>query len=624
MVDESSVQGEEYYDPNYSGNPLLDTSCPYRFKKLSKNFTVDDFARSGGKRFYKARIDPKLVQCLQSIRDHLGKPVVIISGYRSYRYNVEIYTKRGLKPPNSQHSSGRAADIKISGMSGMDIAKAAIDACRCNISIGIGSEFAHIDVRGKPSIWDYGGAGVENLESIKRYYREKCRLVNKELENPVTAKPRVLTYSTKDVIDKRISIPAQHSLVRLSKNPATNADAVGMLEEVKVGRLAGIYCVNWEKAAQRALKLGKNWWTVIPQSEDSVLMLDPDNLTRGQPMIAFRRELDPDCGLLKGEKRFAPSPARLDAALLKSWASYQRMRAGEFARCEPPKSAGGVMAGGLNQEFLPALPVSNLMPPILCQITPCPPSPCQSGLPPQCKAEAPACSTDPNWGRRRSFQEIWNLTIKHYYCDLPNICNCNPCCESPLKLRDIFSPELLIAIFFEETRFANIPQKPEKNRSCGPAYGFGQVQKAVPEKGRNVSAIWLACQFCGIYPAWTPQDILCDDAKSVQIAGMLLWRLYCLGGKDKNRTLLAYAGRQRQNLVNGWLDCEKRLKEIRQGSNQMTQQEFGSALRKALNQALHGRSDRYDPSKDDPCVFPCGQLPNLSYSCPSIKATATI
>jgi len=50
----------------------------------------------------------------------------------------------------------------------------------------------------------------------------------------------VLTYSTRDVIDKRISVPAQHSVVRLSKNPATSADAVGMLEEVKAGRLAGI------------------------------------------------------------------------------------------------------------------------------------------------------------------------------------------------------------------------------------------------------------------------------------------------------------------------------------------------------------------------------------------------
>ena len=142
----------------------------------------------------------------------------------------------------------------------------------------------------------------------------------------LSAKPRVLTYSTKDVINKRISVPAQHSLVRLSKNPVTSADAVGMLEEVKAGRLAGIYCVNWEKPAKRALRFGKSWWTIIPQGEDAVLMLDPDNTLSGQPLIAFRRELDPrdkdGCGKLKTDKTLTPSPARLDAALLKAWASY--------------------------------------------------------------------------------------------------------------------------------------------------------------------------------------------------------------------------------------------------------------------------------------------------------------
>jgi hypothetical protein len=150
---------------------------------------------------------------------------------------------------------------------------------------------------------------------------------------PTRATPRVLSYSTQDVIDKRISIPAQHSLVRLSKNPATSADAAGMLEEVKAGRLAGIYCVNWELSARRAIRLGKSWWTVIRHGEDAILMLDPDDLAAGPPLIAFRRELSPDCGLLKNEQRFAPSPARLDASLLRTWQSYLRFRRGDIQPC---------------------------------------------------------------------------------------------------------------------------------------------------------------------------------------------------------------------------------------------------------------------------------------------------
>ncbi len=149
--------------------------------------------------------------------------------------------------------------------------------------------------------------------------------------SPLLLKPgqpvgRVLTYSEKDVIDKRISVPAQHSLVRLSKNPATSAAAVGMLEAVKAGGLGGIYCVNWPKSAKRAVRLGQAWWTVIPQGEDGAVMVDPDDLWGGQPLIVFRRELDPDCGLLEGETRFSSSFPRLDAALLRAWQTYLKFR----------------------------------------------------------------------------------------------------------------------------------------------------------------------------------------------------------------------------------------------------------------------------------------------------------
>jgi len=158
----------------------------------------------------------------------------------------------------------------------------------------------------------------------------------------LTAAPRVLTYTTNEVLDNRISVPAQHSLVRLSKNPATSADAVGMLQEIKAGRLAGIYCVNWEKSAQRALRLGSNWWSVIPQGEDAVLMLDPDNLSTGIPLIAFLRELDPrkeGCGSLRTDTGAAPAPARIDEALLKAWNSYQLWRQNRLRRCSVSKTS---------------------------------------------------------------------------------------------------------------------------------------------------------------------------------------------------------------------------------------------------------------------------------------------
>lgn len=166
-----------------------------------------------------------------------------------------------------------------------------------------------------------------------------------------SAAPRVLTYSSRDVIDQRISVPAQHSLVRLSKNPATSADAVGLLAEVKTGRLAGIYCVNWLPAAQRALKLGASWGTVIPRGEDAMLLFDPGDVTSGSPLIAYRRELDPGCGLLRGERKFPASPARLDAALLKAWATYRQHQGGQLPACEPPGSGRSNVTNQVPQQL---------------------------------------------------------------------------------------------------------------------------------------------------------------------------------------------------------------------------------------------------------------------------------
>jgi hypothetical protein len=71
---------------------------------------------------------------------------------------------------------------------------------------------------------------------------------------------------------------------------------------------------------------------VIPQGEDSVLVFDPDDSHGGRPMIAYRRELDPECGLLKGEQRFASSPSRLDAALIRAWQIYLRLPRGGWKR----------------------------------------------------------------------------------------------------------------------------------------------------------------------------------------------------------------------------------------------------------------------------------------------------
>jgi uncharacterized protein YcbK (DUF882 family) len=163
-----------HWDPNRSGNLLLFTGGKYKDKKLAPNFTVSEYSKGGDV----ARIDPKHVDCLQELRDSVGRPVVINSGYRSFDHNNQIYWARNEKPTRSQHISGRAADIKIGNMTGFEIAQAAIDACGPNISIGVGLHYAHIDVRGHFKVWKYTGVPVQQVAALTRY-RDEAYLAQK-------------------------------------------------------------------------------------------------------------------------------------------------------------------------------------------------------------------------------------------------------------------------------------------------------------------------------------------------------------------------------------------------------------------------------------------------------------
>ncbi len=156
---------EEHWDPNNAGLPLYDTGPTIRGQKLSRSFSVGELASSGGRADDRARISPALVQCLQAIRDRAGRPVKVTSGYRSWSRNVEIYRRAGKAPTRSRHCSGQAADITISGLSGMQIAKLAVESCGRHIGLGVGNTFAHIDVRGSWTVWTYDGLDAARVKA---------------------------------------------------------------------------------------------------------------------------------------------------------------------------------------------------------------------------------------------------------------------------------------------------------------------------------------------------------------------------------------------------------------------------------------------------------------------------
>lgn len=125
---------------------------------LAPNFKSREFDCLGRGCCNETPIDEKLVEYLQQIRDHFGKPVEL-TAYRCPTHNAKVPNAA----KNSRHLYGQAADFHIDGVSPAEIAKYAE-----SIGIlGIGlydtdkdGHFVHIDTRTTKSFWK-GHAGVK-------------------------------------------------------------------------------------------------------------------------------------------------------------------------------------------------------------------------------------------------------------------------------------------------------------------------------------------------------------------------------------------------------------------------------------------------------------------------------
>lgn len=125
--------------------------------QLSKNFNSYEFRCGLGRTCPCSTIliDDKLVEYLQKIRDHFGKPVTVTSAYRCPSYNSTV-----SKATSSYHTKGMAADIQVKGVTPREVAKYAESIG----VLGIGlyetdkdGHFVHIDTRVNKSFW-YGQA----------------------------------------------------------------------------------------------------------------------------------------------------------------------------------------------------------------------------------------------------------------------------------------------------------------------------------------------------------------------------------------------------------------------------------------------------------------------------------
>ena len=131
-----------------------------RYDRLSKDFYRYEFACRCGCGFDTP--DPALVYALQFIRDVIGKPVHVDSGCRCAKHNAD---EGGAE--KSQHVTGKAADIRVNGMSSRDLYAVASTAPNLR-AFGVSDQggFVHVDTRDQPAKWCYrGGSQVAWYEN---------------------------------------------------------------------------------------------------------------------------------------------------------------------------------------------------------------------------------------------------------------------------------------------------------------------------------------------------------------------------------------------------------------------------------------------------------------------------
>ena len=93
-------------------------------------------------------MDPRLFDVMHALRGRLGtnQPFQIISGYRSKATNEMMHEHSSGVAKNSQHTEGKASDIRLEGVSLLHIRSAALDLGAGGVGFYPISNFVHVDV----------------------------------------------------------------------------------------------------------------------------------------------------------------------------------------------------------------------------------------------------------------------------------------------------------------------------------------------------------------------------------------------------------------------------------------------------------------------------------------------
>lgn len=109
-------------------------------EKVGQHFKVKEFACKDGSQV--VFIDDHLVSVLDILRNQIGKPVIITSGYRTPTRNKDVGGAR-----YSYHMRGMAADIRVNGMSAKEIANKLNEIVPNEGGIIVYKSWVHYDTR---------------------------------------------------------------------------------------------------------------------------------------------------------------------------------------------------------------------------------------------------------------------------------------------------------------------------------------------------------------------------------------------------------------------------------------------------------------------------------------------
>jgi hypothetical protein len=133
------------------GTPVYPTYEKGKKVKLAPSFVTTEFDCNGNGCCSTTPIDPKLVEYLQDIHDHFNATTNVVSGYR-----CETYNKKINGATKSRHIAGRAADIRVTGVSPKLVAQYAEQIGIKGIGLydtDTDGHFVHVDTRESKSFW---------------------------------------------------------------------------------------------------------------------------------------------------------------------------------------------------------------------------------------------------------------------------------------------------------------------------------------------------------------------------------------------------------------------------------------------------------------------------------------